>query len=370
MSAVRLGTRTIPLRDLLTNAAAFVIIVAGMRAASSLIVLFLLAIFIAVLAGPMFVGMQQRGIPTFLAMMILILGLIVIGTVGVHALRISLEDIYRSLPRYQEMMQDQVGVILVWLENRGVETPDQMIRNSLAEKTPVRMIGDSIITTTRLLGRIFIVLLVAIFILLEASMLPAKLRAMPGMTEEHFQRIKLVIDNVRKYIGMKTIMSLLTGALITGLLFAAGVDYPILLGVLAFLFNFIPNIGSVMAGVPGVFLAFVEYGLGRAIFVGVGYVVINIFVSNVIEPRYMGRGLGLSPTVIVISLIFWAWVLGPIGMLLSVPLTMSLKIAMETLPETRGLAMLVGSHPGEAKPGESGEASGGVPVGSTMRPEG
>ena len=291
----------------------------------------------------------RSGVPSFIALLILVVGLTVIGSVGVHVLRISLEDIVRSLPRYQENLQQQVGAILLWLESKGVDTPDRMIRNALAEKTPVRMIADAITTATQLLGRIFIVLLVAIFILLEAAILPKKLRSIPGLSEDTYERTKLVLDNVRKYIGMKTVMSLLTGLLVGVFLFLLGVDNPVLLGILAFLLNFIPNLGSIMAGIPGVLLAFIEFGLGRAAVVGSGYVVINVFVSNFVEPRYMGRGLGLSPMVIVITLVFWAWVLGPLGMLLSVPLTMALKIAMESLPETRGIALLMGSHPEKAE---------------------
>ena len=338
------------LRDILINLAAFVIIVAGLKAASSLVVLLLLSIFIVVLVGPMFLAMLQRGIPSWAAMLALIIGLTVVGTVSVHVLRISLEDIARQLPRYQENLQVQVGTVLAWLETQGVEMPEQGIRKTLAEKSTVRMIGDGITAATHLLGRAFVVLLIAIFILLEAAILPKKLRSIPGLADDTYDRMTLVVDNVRKYMGMKTVMSLLTGLLVGLFVWVLGVDNPVLLGLLAFVLNFIPNIGSILAAAPGILLAFIEFGLGRAVVVTIGYVVINVGVSNFIEPRYMGRGLGLSPMVIVITLIFWAWVLGPLGMLLSVPLTMALKVALESLPETRGLALLMGSHPENAEP--------------------
>ncbi len=336
--------RRMSLRDILINLAAFVIIVAGMKAASSLVVLLLLSVFIVVLVGPMFLAMQRRGMPSWVAMLVLIVGLTVVVSVGVHAVRISLEDIARQLPRYQENLQQQVGTVLVWLEGHGVEMPEQGIRRAIVENSSVRVIRDGITAATHVLGRAFVVLLIAIFILLEAAILPKKLRSLPGLSEESFGRLTLVIDNVRKYMGMKTVMSLLTGVLVGGFAWVCGVDNPVLLGVLAFVLNFIPNIGSIMAAVPGILLAFIEFGLGRAVVVAVGYLVINVGVSNVIEPRYMGRGLGLSPMVIVITLIFWAWVLGPLGMLLAVPLTMALKVALESLPETRGLALLMGTH--------------------------
>ncbi len=345
------------LREVLMNLAAFVIIVAGIKAASPLVVLLLLSIFIVVLVAPFFLSMQSRGVPSWAAMLVLVIGLTVLVSVGVHVLRISLEDIVAKLPVYQDNLQKQVGAILVWLESKGVETPNQMIRSALAEKTTMRMISDGITTFTQLLGRVFVVLLVAIFILLEAAILPKKLRSVPGITDEAYERIRLVIDNVRKYIGMKTVMSLLTGLLLGGFLAVLGVDNAVLLGILAFLLNFIPNIGSILAAAPGILLAFIEFGLGRAVVVTIGYVVINVFVSNFIEPRYLGRGLGLSPMVIVITLIFWAWVLGPLGMLLAVPLTMALKVALESLPETQGLAILMGSHPEEIET-KTGEQQG------------
>jgi predicted PurR-regulated permease PerM len=141
------------------------------------------------------------------------------------------------------------------------------------------------------------------------------------------------------------------------------------MGVLAFALNYVPNIGSIIAAVPGVLLAFVEFGAGAAVTTAVGYVVINVVVSNVIEPRFVGRGLGLSPLVILVSLIFWGWVLGPVGMLLSVPLTMAIKIALEDGEDTRWIAMLMGPAVSE-KGDDSGDDSGdeGAPKGDS-RPE-
>lgn len=333
------------LRDLLFHGAAFVVIIAGIKAASPIIILFLLAVFLVVLAMPVHLKMLGRGVPPAAALLLLVVGLAGISLVLVHVLRISLEDIYRKLPAYQLQLQEQVAVITTWLTVHGVEVPHQFIRDSLAEKAPVQMIGNTITTVSRLLGRAFIVILVAAFMLMEATVFPAKLRSLPGVDDRSLHRFKGMLDNIRVYIGMKTVMSLLTGALVGGTVFVIGVNHALLLGLLAFILNYIPNIGSFMAGIPGVLLAFIQFGLGPGIGVLTAYVFINVLVSNVIEPRYMGRGLGLSPMIIVMSLIFWAWVLGPVGMLLSVPLTMVLKIAMESLPETRGYALLLGSSP-------------------------
>ena len=140
-------------------------------------------------------------------------------------------------------------------------------------------------------------------------------------------------------------MSLLTGVLVGILVSALGIDFPLLWGMLAFFFNYIPNIGSILAAVPAVVLAIFQHGLSTALIAAAGYAVINILIGNVIEPRIMGKGLGLSTLVVFISLVFWGWLLGPVGMLLSVPLTMIVKIVMEGFDETRWLSVLLGSNP-------------------------
>jgi predicted PurR-regulated permease PerM len=205
-----------------------------------------------------------------------------------------------------------------------------------------------------------VVLLLVVFMLLEASTFPDKLRAAWGEDSGALAGFERFSDSVKRYLMIKSIMSAATGISVMLLLTATGVDFPVLWGFLAFFLNFIPNIGSVIAAIPPVFLALVQFGLGRALVVAIGFLVVNVSWSNLIEPRVMGRGVGLSPLVIFLSLIFWAWVLGPVGMVLSVPLTMILKIAFESSPHTRRLAILLGPrvthdtpHLPEAEPASS-----------------
>jgi predicted PurR-regulated permease PerM len=123
-----------------------------------------------------------------------------------------------------------------------------------------------------------------------------------------------------------------------------GVDYYLLWGLLAFLLNYIPTIGSFFALLPPALLALIQFGIVEAIVVVIVFVIINTLIGNIIEPRFMGKGLGLSTLVVFLSLIFWGWVLGPVGMLLSVPLTITIKIALDSSEETRWLAILLGSE--------------------------
>ena len=144
---------------------------------------------------------------------------------------------------------------------------------------------------------------------------------------------------------LKTVLSLLTGVLVAALNALLGVDYPVLWGLLAFFFNFVPNIGSIIAAVPAVLLALIQTDLTTTLLTAAGYVIINVGIGNFLEPRVMGRGLGLSTLVVFLSLVFWGWVLGPIGMLLSVPLTMIVKVTLENFEQTHWIAVLLSANP-------------------------
>ena len=152
-------------------------------------------------------------------------------------------------------------------------------------------------------------------------------------------------ESVNRYLALKTMFSLLTGVVIWIWLAILGVDFSLLWGLVAFLLNFVPNIGSIIAAIPAVLMALIQLGMGSALLTSLGYVVVNVVVGSIIEPKFMGRGLGLSTLVVFLSLVFWGWVLGPVGMVLSVPLTMILKIALESNEDTRWVAILLGSVP-------------------------
>ena len=187
----------------------------------------------------------------------------------------------------------------------------------------------------------FLILLTVIFILLEGSTFPNKLRAAfgPGAHFDHFDKFR---ETVNRYLVIKTTTSLVTGILVSTWLALLGVDFALLWGLLAFMLNYIPSIGSIIAAVPPVLLALVQHGLVSALLVGLGYTVLNLAIGAGIEPRFMGRSLGLSTLVVFLSLVFWGWVLGPIGMLLSVLLTMTLKIALDSYEETQWIAVMLG----------------------------
>jgi predicted PurR-regulated permease PerM len=191
-----------------------------------------------------------------------------------------------------------------------------------------------------------------VFILLEASTFREKLRAALGQTDDTYRELQNFLGNINRYMVIKTWISVATGVLTTAWLAVLGVDFPILLGFLAFLFNYVPNIGAFIAAVPAVLLALIGLGSSAAMLVAGGLIAIHIVIGNILEPRYMGKGLGLSTLVVFLSLVFWGWVLGPVGMLLSVPLTMTIKIWLASHPQTAWLDTLLGEQAEEVVPAE------------------
>jgi predicted PurR-regulated permease PerM len=209
----------------------------------------------------------------------------------------------------------------------------------------MNMVASTLTGLRLVLTKTFLIMLTVLFILLEASGFPNKLRAALDNPYESLANISKITEVINRYLLIKTQFSLITGIAIGIWLYVLGVDYPLLWGLLAFLLNFVPTIGSFIAAIPAVLLALIQLGTGSALLACLGYLVVNVSIGNVIEPKFMGRGLGLSTLVVFLSLIFWGWVLGPVGMLLSVPLTMVIKIALESNQDTRWIGIILGPGP-------------------------
>ncbi len=327
---------------LLVGAACFVIIVAGIKAAASLLIPFLLAVFLAIILTPLYFSMMKFGLPSWLSLMVIILGFGVISTLGIVVGGRALVGFAADLPEYQRGLQQRTMEFAGWLSERGVEAPEQIVKDAINPQGIIGILSGTVSTLTDLAGQAFIIFIIVVFIILEAALLPDRIRQIPDINRGTMERLQVVTDKLRSYLAIKTLMSLLTGGLVLALLLTTGIRNALIIALFAFLLNYIPNVGSVLASVPAIVLAVVDFGLVRAGIVAVGYLVINIGVSNGIEPRFMGRGLGLSPLIIVLNMVFWAWVLGPVGMLLAVPLAIVVKIALEGFSETRGAAILMG----------------------------
>ena len=322
--------------------AALVIIVAGIKAAEALVVPLLLSIFISIVAAGPMRFMQNHGLPTWAALIIILL--ILLGALSLVAGLVirSVNSLATEWPTYEAVILEWVAYTLDLLRPYGIDISMDVVREQLDPSTALAMAGNLARGLGSALSNGLFIMLTVGFILMEGAGFPEKLRAVlqyPDRDLPHFFRI---VDTVNHYMGIKTLISLITGLLAFTLTAALGIDFPVLWGLLAFLLNFVPTIGSIIAGIPPVLVAFIQLGPWPAVIAAGGYLTLNLVMGNLVEPRYMGRGLGLSVLVVFLSLIFWGWVLGPVGMLLSVPLTMAAKIALEANPGTRHIAVLLG----------------------------
>jgi AI-2 transport protein TqsA len=324
--------------------AAFVVVVAGMSAAKTIIVPFLLAAFISISGAPILFWLKKWKVPTWLALLIVMCGILLFLLLIAGLVGSSVNDFSSKLPFYEARLKGQTNAVLDWLERGGVDVARLELNKIFNSAAVMKLVVNLLNELGGVLTNGFLILLTVIFMLLEASSVPAKLRSIFQDPEASLGNLKKFVDTVIRYIGIKTVISFVTGACVAVFLTILGVDYPLLWGLLAFILNYVPNIGSIMAAVPAILLTIIQLGLGRALVVAIGYVVINIVMGTIIEPRLMGQRLGLSTLVVFASLIFWGWILGPIGMLLSVPLTMTLKIALDNSEDTRWISVLLGSE--------------------------
>lgn len=326
----------------LVAGAAFVVIIAGLRESRDIMVPFLLSCFIAIVAAPALFSLRRIGLSTVTALVLVILSIIGVGTLLGALIGSSVDDFSAQLPQYQDKLNAQLVQLRGWLGGFGIEVETRALTTLLDPGRAMQMAAQGLSSLGGLLTNTLLILLTVSFILLEASSFPAKLRAILPDPEQSFGQLGKMLQDIKRYMAIKTLTSMATGLVVMAWLLVLGVDYPVLWGVLAFFLNFVPNIGSIIAAVPVVLLASIQLGASGAFWVGMGYIVVNNVVGNIIEPRFMGRGLGMSTLVVFLSLVFWGWVLGTVGMFLSVPLTMTVKIALDSWEETRWIAVLLG----------------------------
>jgi len=336
---------------LLLTSAAVVIVIAGMRAAAPLLVEVLLAVFIAIVCAPSLYWLQKKGLPAWLSLVAVITVMLLVALGFIVLMGSSIASFSANLAHYKKSLSVTYQGVLTFLDDTHiVERLEKAtgqdivtsIGNSVDVNKAVQFAGNTVTELGSAFGGAFMIALITVFILLEASGFPQKLAALSGTAARNTQMsFNRILADIRHYLVLKTLMCLLTGVLTGLFLYLMGLDYPFLWGTLAFLLNYIPNIGSIIAAIPAVLLGLVQFGWVGAVWIVIGYLIINGVVGNFLEPKLFGKGLGLSTLVIFLGLIFWGWILGPVGMVLSAPLTMVVKIVAEGQTETRWLAILL-----------------------------
>ncbi len=312
---------------------------AAMKQASHIVNIILLAAFLTAISMAPLNWLKKKGVNTAIANLLVVL--IVVAVVGLISLVIgaSVSNFSEKLPAYQLKFEELWNSIIAGLHDYGfvdktVEADDSFKSGSLLPMAAPLASGFGSLVSGAL-----VVFLFFVFMIMESEMFIKKLSY---VSKDSSKEAELVVRKLRNYFGIKTITSLATGILIGVMLYFLDIDFPVLWGFLAFILNYIPSIGSFIAAIPAILIAILIHGPGSALIVMIGYLVINTIIGNVIEPQLMGKNLGISPLIVFFSMIFFGYILGPIGMLIATPLTIIIKIVFESREVTRNLGVILG----------------------------
>ncbi|MCL7930331.1 AI-2E family transporter [Halomonas llamarensis] len=335
--------RSMPLNATL-SLAALVVIVAGMKVGSSLLVPMLLAFFIAVVCTSPVQWLHRCGLPmraaVFLTLLVLLALVLLLGLLVVN----SFSTFVNSLPDIETRLYEAYWSVLNRLSNMGLAIDPEQLNSLFDTQSGTTWVPAVLSEIGNLFMQSIIVSLLVVFMMFETLNFRDKVSLALENPAPSLKRFAEFSRTFKRYLAVKTIISLATAVLVWLSCLFVGVEFPLLWAVLAFALNFIPNIGSAIAAIPPVLLLLVSQnsGVWQAFLLSLAYLGINFVLGNLVEPRLMGRALGLSTLVAFVSLVVWGWIFGAAGMLLSVLLTMTLKIALDSHPQTRWMAHLLG----------------------------
>jgi predicted PurR-regulated permease PerM len=330
--------------------AATVVVLVGMRLGAPILSPILFAVVLSLLFSPIYAWLRRHRIPTPLALVLMLVGLTILFGGIFLLLGVSITRFSGDIGSYTGQLNGQVANVQALAKSLGLSNVD--IRDAVKPSALTGAIGAVLGGLADFLSDIFLILLITLFLLAEGPAMIGRLRASAGADHPQLKSMMTFGHSVVRQLGLRAIVNLFTGGGVVMLLLVLGVDFPVMWGILTFFLSFIPWIGLPIAVAPAVILALAEYGVERALLVIAGVVVINILAENVLSPMLMGRGLSLSPTVLFVGFIFWAWLLGGPGAFLAAPLTIFVALIFQTFPETRWIAslMVVGAPNADVPP--------------------
>ena len=332
----------------LVKIAALIIILAGVVYAKSIITPFLLALFISIVCEQPISWLEKRKMPRWLALIIVLIGLIFIFSGFAFLIGETVSSFSGNLSKYESTLTDISSSFIQFLNEKGMNIHQDQIFTIVQPAKILEFTASALNTLISMMGNTFLIFLIVLFTLTEFGSFAIKAKAVLVGSDKSVSYFSTILQNIRHYLGIKTLICLLTGILVYLALLIIGVDYPLLWALIAALMNYIPNIGSIIAALPAVLFALIQLGIGGAIWTLASFMVVNNVLGNFIEPKIMGRGLGLSTLVVFLSLLFWGFIFGTVGMFLSVPFTMTIKIILEQNEKTKWIALILGT-PGEAE---------------------
>lgn len=309
----------------LAKAACLVVIIFGARAMGSFLSVILLAILLAYGLSPVPIWLIRKRVPGGAAILITALLAIAVGAGAVTLAGVSIVHLKERLPMYEESWTALKESVSGFLAGYGVETKDVL---SLEVIGPEKLIGwakSLLLQGGQTAGQLFLLMLLVILALIE--IVEIHVRKIKGQLpmDSFIGRFNVHSEDIMAYVSITGLTGLLSAALFYGVLLILGVDSAATWAVLSFLLNFIPTFGAIFTVVPPALLALLASGWIEAAVVIAAFTVINLVVDNVIKPRFMRDKLNVSPLLVLVSLLFWTWVLGPLGAILAVPLTITIR---------------------------------------------
>lgn len=322
--------------------ASVVIVLAGIKSASVIIIPFLLSLFIAIILSPLYNYFKSKGIADILSVTLVIAIFILFLALVAKLIGNSVHDFSVNIDTYAQKLSQYYQLISKYTASFGIAISTDDIANIINMKQAMKFATSIVQSMGSMFTNGFIIILTVVFMLLESQYFVKKVEFADGH-QDTMTYIETIFSKIQNYMVIKALISLLTGFIVWISLFYLGTDYAFLWGVLAFMLNFIPNIGSIIAAIPAVLITLVQLGAMSALLVTLLYTLINVVIGSIVEPKIMGKGLGLSTLIIFLSLLFWGWLLGIVGMLLSIPLTIMAKIIFDTNQNTQWIGVLLGT---------------------------
>ncbi|MFO7945158.1 MAG: AI-2E family transporter [Anaerolineales bacterium] len=340
-----INLETSSLLNLLLTLASLVLIAFGMQQAKAVITPILLALMLSILFLPIQRGLQRSGLPSWLALLIVMLIVLTVVSLLISITVLSVTSFINRVPEYSIRLQLLIDDLIVLSDNLPIDV-DRLLAVEMFNVTQIMNITSNLLKgLLEAFSSWFFVILLVLFMLADFTKLPAKMQSI-YMQDAQIQAFADLLKDIRRYVSIATQTGIITGVLNAVMLLLLGVDFAILWGLLGFLMNYIPNLGIVLSIIPPATLALLKFGWTQMLFVIIGFIVINTLIENILRPRMLGHDLNMSPLFVLVSLVFWGYILGPAGTILAVPLTLiTIKLLLENSEETRWLAVLMSAHP-------------------------
>jgi AI-2 transport protein TqsA len=338
-------TRTGGLRDnpsqLLLTLACLVVVILGLRYAAGVLNLILVGLFVVMGLSPVVDWLRRRKVPAWLTITIVLVAFLAIAAALIAVLVSYLNKLGLRIDVYKIKLTEMIADIERWSSGHGVDTSSFFSRF-----VNVDSIANSV---TSLLGsvldafsNIVLMVMIVLFMLAQVYSFPRRVYSRLHLSDRFERSFGEFGEVTRSYLFTKGWLALIAAVISTGIYYAFGVDFALLWGILFFVLSFIPNFGFVLSIIPPFVVTLLEYGFTRAALVVAVVVVMNTIVDNVIAPRFMSRSVGLSTLAVFLSLIVWAWILGPVGALISIPLTLMVKLlVLDSYESTRFISLFL-----------------------------